>query len=139
MLNSLEVRCPLLDADLVSYMATLPVHLKLRRRKTKYLLKRVIESKLPQGIANRPKHGFGVPVGRWLREELRELFGDAVLAPDAHVRQWLDTDILRKYWDEHADGGRDNTNELWSALVLELWLRDASTSPLCESRAVAAL
>lgn len=123
MLNSLEVRCPLLDTDLVGYMATLPVSLKVRGMTTKVLLKRLMAPKLPKGIAHRPKQGFGVPVGHWLREDLRDLFADAVLSPDARTRAWLDAGTLRAHWTQHLGGARDNTNELWSALMLELWLR----------------
>jgi asparagine synthase (glutamine-hydrolysing) len=123
MLNSLEVRCPLLDTELVDYMATLPVSLKVRGMTTKVLLKRMMAAKLPRGIADRPKHGFGVPVGRWLREDLRDLFADAVLSPDARTREWLDPATLDAHWKQHQDGIRDNTNQLWSVLMLELWAR----------------
>ena len=123
MLNSLEVRCPFLDAELIEYVAALPVGLKVRGMTTKYLLKRLAASKLPPGIVDRPKHGFGVPVGRWLREDLRDLFADALLGPDSRVRQWVDQTVLREHWMQHLSGRRDNTNELWSVLILELWLR----------------
>jgi asparagine synthase (glutamine-hydrolysing) len=108
-------------------MAALPARLKLRGTTTKYLLKRLIERKLPRGIAHRAKHGFGVPVGRWLREDLRDLFADTVLAEGARIREWVNQDILRAYWNQHSSGVHDNTNELWSALILELWLRGLSS------------
>jgi asparagine synthase (glutamine-hydrolysing) len=123
MLNSLEVRCPFLDADLVEYMAGLPVQFKVSGMTTKPLLKRLMAPKLPPGIAGRAKHGFGVPVGSWLRTDLRDLFADALLAPDALSRAWVDPKVLQSRWEQHLAGSRDNTSELWSALVLELWLR----------------
>ncbi len=123
MLNSLEVRSPLLDAELVGYMAMLPANLKVRGLKTKVLLKRLMAAKLPAGITHRPKHGFGVPAGRWLREDLRDLFADALLSPDSRTRGWVDQGVLRSHWQQHLEGTRDNTNQLWSILVLELWLR----------------
>lgn len=123
MYHSLEVRCPLLDQELVAFAATLPLNLKLRGLTTKYLLKKLVAHRLPPEIVKRQKHGFGVPVGRWLREDLRELFQDSVLAADSRACLHVSREIVARVWAEHLAGTLDNTNPLWNVLVLELWLR----------------
>lgn len=80
MLHALEVRAPLLDPDVVALARTLPTHLKLRGRTTKYLLRRWAADKLPKAIVARPKKGFGVPMAAWLRGPLRRWMTD-LLAP----------------------------------------------------------
>ena len=78
---SLEARSPFLDYRLVEWAATLPEHLKLRGRTSKYLLKRAMADRLPPRVVQRRKAGFGVPVAEWLRGELRPMLEDLLLSP----------------------------------------------------------
>ena len=73
MAHSLEARCPLLDQEVVELAAHLPIELKFRRGRLKHLLREVALRHVPASLVNRKKQGFGVPVGSWFREELREL------------------------------------------------------------------
>jgi asparagine synthase (glutamine-hydrolysing) len=117
---SLEVRCPLLDHRVVEYTASLPAHLKLRGGRTKLIFKDAIRGLLPDEIVNRPKMGFAVPIGSWLRSELQDLVADYVL--DTGKRHSLfDVKTVQKLHREHQSGLRDRTTELWGILIFNAW------------------
>jgi asparagine synthase (glutamine-hydrolysing) len=120
MANSLEVRCPLLDHRLVEYAASLPSHLKLRGSRTKLIFKEAIRDLLPDEIIARKKMGFAVPVGSWLRKDLRALVAEYVLGT-AKRHDLFDGAILKKWHGEHQSGRRDRTTELWGVLVFNMW------------------
>lgn len=123
MAHSLEVRSPLLDHHVVEFAASLPPGLKLRGLTQKYLLKRVMKGILPDRILRRRKMGFGVPIDRWFRHELREMAYDLLLDGRARQRGYFRPEIVRRYLDEHAEGRAHHHARLWSLLVLELWHR----------------
>jgi asparagine synthase (glutamine-hydrolysing) len=118
---SLEVRAPLLDTAFAEYAASLPVADKLRGRGGKVLLKQLARHYLPAHIVDRPKKGFGMPVARWLRGELRGLAHDALLdaGRSARVRRAPVERMLR----EHDAGTVDHRQRLWNLLAFELWRR----------------
>ncbi len=121
MLNSLEVRAPLLDPAVVALAHALPTRLKLRGRETKWILRRLAESQLPAEIVQRPKRGFAVPIGQWLRGPLRGFLTDA-LAP-ARVAQlpYLNGSGVQRLVKEHLDGRADHRKPLWALLCLTSW------------------
>ena len=125
MANSLEVRCPFLDHELVEFAARLPLHLKIRGRDRKYLVKRAFAGVIPHENMYRRKQGFGIPVGQWARGELRPLVEETLLATDARSRDLFQPDRLRTLVREHTEGRVDRTQQVWSLLMLELWLREA--------------
>ena len=119
---SLEVRAPFLDHELVEFMMNLPSSLKLRRLTTKYLLKKAIKKFLPKEITQRDKKGFGVPIAKWVKGPLRELFGD-LLAYDRIRREgFLNPDYVTALFQDHLSNKRDNRKQLWTLLVWELWV-----------------
>jgi asparagine synthase (glutamine-hydrolysing) len=120
MANSLEVRCPLLDHLLVEHVATLPAHLKLRGTRTKVILKEAVRRLLPPGIIHRKKMGFAIPIGSWLRRELRPLVEEYVLGSTAR-HGLFDGGATTRLWREHQSGLRDRTPELWVILMFNLW------------------
>src|SRR6185369_6842174 len=81
MAHSIEARPPLLDHKLVEFAATVPAHMRLRNGTTKYLLKEAMRGVLPDGIIDRPKQGFAVPVAQWFRGELSGFVRDLLLSP----------------------------------------------------------
>ena len=83
MANSLEVRCPFLDQELLAFSATITSNMKLRGLTTKYILKEAMRGLVPDKIRGRKKHGFGVPVGRWFRTDLKGHVRDMLLSPQA--------------------------------------------------------
>jgi asparagine synthase (glutamine-hydrolysing) len=127
MANSLEVRAPFLDLDLVEFLGRVPARLKLHRFDTKHLLKRAMADLLPPGIAGRAKKGFGIPVGKWFRNELREQLHDE-LAP-ARLRQQgiFDPAMVERLISEHVTGRRDHRKPLWTLFVFQLWHRRWAT------------
>ena len=125
MAHSLELRSPFLDHEVVELGLALPDRLKARGREGKVALRRAFAAELPPEVAERGKTGFGVPLGRWFREDLRELARD-VLSTD---RGWFRRDNVIGLLDEHESGRRDHGHRLWCLLMLELWVREHVEAP----------
>jgi asparagine synthase (glutamine-hydrolysing) len=121
MASSLEVRTPFLDYRLMEFAASLPVEMKIRNGTSKYLLKKYLQGKIPDHVIQRPKMGFGVPVGVWFRKELRGFLEDILLSPSALTRGYFKNSGLEKLIQSHSSGLYDQSNKLYSLLVLELW------------------
>jgi len=136
MANSLEARSPFLDHRVVELCAALPSSYKLHGRTSKWLLRRLMQDRLPPEILTRPKMGFGVPVGEWLRGELRPLLQDTVLSSVALNRGYFHHQAVQSLVDDHLSRRVDHTAHLWALLMLELWFREfigGSTSSLTEA------
>jgi asparagine synthase (glutamine-hydrolysing) len=125
MLCSLEARVPYLDHQFVEYALGIPAVSKQRllNGTNKLLMREAASSMMPQAVAARPKQGFKPPIDAWLRGRLRSLAHDALLAPDAHVRNRVDVQGVRRLLTEH-DAGRANGHRIWALLVHELWSRE---------------
>jgi asparagine synthase (glutamine-hydrolysing) len=126
MAHSLELRSPFLDHEVVALGLALPDSLKTRGREGKVALRRAFAAELPPEVLQRGKTGFGVPLGRWFRSDLRELAHD-VLAND---RGWFRQDALRRLLGEHESGRADHGHRLWCLLMLELWVREHVEAPV---------
>jgi len=123
MAHSLEVRSPLLDHNFVELAARLPLDAKVVGRSGKRLLKKAVEPWLPSGLLDRPKQGFTMPVGGWLRDELRGLPRTLLLDDVAGRRGLFEPSTVGRLIDEHQRGNADHTNKLWALIQLELWFR----------------
>jgi asparagine synthase (glutamine-hydrolysing) len=123
MANSLEARSPFLDHRLMEFAASLPPELKLKGLQSKYLLKQAFSSVLAPEILDRRKMGFGVPLDRWLRNELRELTYDILLENRAIQRGLFRKDAVQLLIDEHMAKQADHSYRIWTLLFLELWYR----------------
>ncbi|HVM69432.1 MAG TPA: asparagine synthase (glutamine-hydrolyzing) [Gaiellaceae bacterium] len=123
MAASLELRAPLLDHEVVELGLSLPDRLKASRTRGKLALRRAFAAELPPQVLDAPKRGFGVPIARWLREDLRELARDALLDDAARARGWFRPGAVERLLREHADGVVDHGARLWALLMLELWQR----------------
>jgi asparagine synthase (glutamine-hydrolysing) len=121
MAHSIESRVPLLDNEVVAFASALPAALKIKDGRRKHILKEVAARLLPRDIVDRPKHGFGVPLGLWFRGNLRELFADTLLSPRALQRGYFQAPFIRRIVDEHVAGKRDHTLRLWQLVVFERW------------------
>jgi asparagine synthase (glutamine-hydrolysing) len=108
MMNSLESRAIFLDNDLVDFCRRLPLKFKIRGGERKYLLRRVAETLLPRSIVERPKKGFGIPTGQWLKSVPAE--------PPLKDLPGVSTDWARRAWQEHRSGQADHRLFLWSWL-----------------------
>ena len=121
MAASLELRAPLLDPGLVSFITSLPSEYKLNGWETKRVFRRAVAPHLPDAVLARPKKGFGIPVARWLNTHLRELAGD-LLSPDRlRVQGIFDPAGVHGLLVDHWAGRRDNRKGLWTLLMFQLW------------------
>lgn len=123
MAHSLECRQPFLDYRLVEFAASLPARLKHRGARGKRILQSAFNRMLPRQIWHRRKMGFGVPLGSWFKNELKDLTTNRLLGADARCHAMFRPDSLRNILDQHMDGRVNHTYRLWNLLVLESWLR----------------
>jgi asparagine synthase (glutamine-hydrolysing) len=126
MAHSLELRSPFLDHEVVALGLALPDSLKTRGREGKVALRRAFAADLPAEVAGRGKSGFGVPLGRWFRSDLRDVSRD-LLSGD---RGWFRPGTVRRLLDEHESGRADHGHRLWCLLMLELWVREHVEAPV---------
>ena len=126
MAASLEVRCPLLDHRLIEFVWRLPLDAKVRDSQGKWILRQILRRYLPESVFERPKHGFNVPVGEWLRGPLREWAEDLLFGSDTGLNGVLDTERVRRCWDEHMETRRDHGRQLWAILMTLGWLESVS-------------
>jgi asparagine synthase (glutamine-hydrolysing) len=120
---SLEVRPPLLDRRVVELAAALPMDLKLRGFTTKWILKEAMRGLLPPGIADRKKKGFGVPLGRWFRGELRGLLQETCGAEALREAGLFRPEAIARLIAEHEQGRQDHRKKLYTLLAYQLWAR----------------
>jgi asparagine synthase (glutamine-hydrolysing) len=130
MAHSLEVREPLMDHPLVEWLATLPSSLKLRGQEGKYLLKKAMEPHLPHEILYRPKMGFAVPLARWFRGPLRARVRRSLLGERLLGTELFNARYLRTIVEQHESGARDYSAAIWTLLMFDAFLGQASTSRL---------
>ncbi|HSI97718.1 MAG TPA: asparagine synthase C-terminal domain-containing protein [Gaiellaceae bacterium] len=123
MAHSLELRSPFLDHEVLELGVALPDSLKVRGRTGKVALRRAFAGELPPQVAGRGKTGFGVPLGRWFRDDLRDLARDLLLEDRARGRGWFRPETIRRLLDEHGSGRADHGHRLWCLVMLELWQR----------------
>lgn len=120
---ALEARAPLLDVSVFEYGWSLPLHMKIRNGKGKWVLREMLARYMPRSLFERPKQGFGMPVGEWLRTDLRDWAED--LLDEGALRQegYLDADAVRTVWAEHLTGRANHAPRLWCVLMFQAWKR----------------
>jgi asparagine synthase (glutamine-hydrolysing) len=123
MAHSLEVRPPFLDHRILEFAATLPEHLKIKGRTQKYLLRRLMENRIPKRVVRRSKEGFDIPAHRWLRCELRPLMMDT-LSPEAMRQAGLfPPEAIEQLISNHMERKVNAGYHLWGLMTLFLWLK----------------
>ena len=130
MATSLEVRVPILDHELVQWLARIPSSLKLRGREGKYIFKKALEPQLPREILYRPKMGFAVPLKAWFRGPLSERVRRIVTSGSLVETGLFDVPYLRALVDQHQSGVSDHSSALWSLMMFESFLRKVHGQPL---------
>ncbi len=130
MLNSLEVRVPYLDRRIVELSMTVPGSWKMRGTRRKRLLKDAVSDVLPASVRRRGKAGFEVPVGEWLKADLREMFRDVVRSAGSLP---LDSAVVERLANEHEQGRADHAKILWAVFALKWWERRAGAPPVVRS------
>jgi asparagine synthase (glutamine-hydrolysing) len=121
MANSLEVRVPILDHIFMEFVATIPSDLKLKGKTGKYIFKKALRDLVPEEILERKKWGFGVPIGSWFRNEIKEFTEEILFSSKSRQRGYFDVDYIQKMWKEHQRGIKNYTHHLWILLMFEMW------------------
>jgi asparagine synthase (glutamine-hydrolysing) len=117
------VRVPFLDPDLVRLANALPVDFKIRGRETKWILKRALESRLPPSVLARAKAGFGAPLRRWLRRDLRELVDDTLSEKTLRNRGLFDPPSVTRLVADDRSGRIDGAYTVFGLMCVEIWCR----------------
>jgi asparagine synthase (glutamine-hydrolysing) len=121
---SLETRVPMLDHRVAEVAWRLPLSMKIRKGRGKWILRKVLNRYLPAPVIERPKAGFTVPLGEWLRGPLRD-WAEALLSEQRLLSEgYLNAAIVRDIWQEHISEKRDWSSKLWHILMFQAWLED---------------
>jgi asparagine synthase (glutamine-hydrolysing) len=125
MATSLEARVPLLDHVFLEWVTSLAPRWKMRNGVQKYILRKLAERVgVPGNVLNRPKQGFALPLGTWMRNELKELVLSTLLDSRTQQRGYFNPRGVQQMLDEHFRGRRDHSARLWRLLIFELWHRN---------------
>ena len=119
---SLETRVPFLDHRVVELAWRLPLHMKVRGNTGKWALRQVLYKYVPKELIERPKAGFAIPIGQWLRGPLREWAENLLSVQRLQTEGFLRPEPIRQAWAEHLCGKRDHTAKLWAVLMFQAWL-----------------
>jgi asparagine synthase (glutamine-hydrolysing) len=121
---SLEGRVPFLDHRIIEFAWAMPLDFKLRNGQTKWILRELLYRYVPRELIERPKMGFGIPIGDWLRGPLRE-WAETLLSEDRLIREgYFHPNIIRTKWAEHLSGNKNLQSQLWTVLMFQSWLED---------------
>jgi len=123
MANSLEVRVPLLNREVVDFANELPFDLKLHHLTGKYLLKRAMQRRLPKNILQRPKKGFNMPVAHWLTGSLRVMLLDMLSEASLRQQGIFNQGYIQALLDDHFTHRKDNRKPLWTLLMFQMWYK----------------
>ena len=126
---SLETRVPFLDHRVAELAARIPMGMKIRGGRGKLILRKLLAQEAPAEMFERPKIGFGIPVGTWLRGPLRDWAED--LLDERRIRNggFFDPAIVRRRWTDHLQGRREGTSPIWSVLMFQAWLGGLESVP----------
>ena len=135
---ALETRVPFLDHRVAELAARIPLGLKIRGGRGKHIARKLLDGLVPRELIDRPKAGFGVPVGEWIKGPLRSWAEDLLDPSVLRSEGWWDADIVRSRWQDHLSGQRDSAPALWAMLMFQSWLaaerQDGSAGELQGSR-----
>jgi asparagine synthase (glutamine-hydrolysing) len=122
MMNSLEVRVPLLDHKFAELTFQIPSQLKFKGNEQKYIFKQAMSANLPESIINHPKQGFNIPLSLWFKDDLEQYIKDVLLSSEPLIASYLDTKYIRKVVNNNMSEKNDFSTRIWSLLFFEEWL-----------------
>jgi asparagine synthase (glutamine-hydrolysing) len=133
MQHSLETRVPFLDHEVLELAFSCPPSIRFKNKTLKYVTKRILRDKLPPEVLNHKKHGFGVPLGIWFRNELKDYMSEQI---DANKDDpYIDWSRVRTIFSLHQHGGRDFSRLLYSSLMYRLWFDETAAMAEDQSHA----
>ena len=132
MAHGLEVRSPFLDTALMSFAGRIPDRYRAPGGRLKWVLRAAFKDLLPDPILKRGKMGFGIPLGRWLREGWRPAVEQGLLGTDSPLWNWLEPDPIRRLAQDHLSGQSDHGHRLWALLTLDRWMRQSAVTQRAE-------
>jgi asparagine synthase (glutamine-hydrolysing) len=119
------VRVPILDHLFLEWVTGLPPEWKMRGKKQKYILTKLAERVgVPKEVLNRPKQGFTLPLGHWMRNELKDLIMSVLMDSSTRQRGYFNAQGVQRLLDEHFQARRDHSARIWRFLMFELWQRN---------------
>ena len=121
MSTSLETRVPFLDKHVVELAWSLPTSMKIRNGQGKWILKEILKKYVPKKYTERPKMGFGIPLGNWLRDELKDWGEDLISKKTLDTDGYFNSELVIKLWNEHQSKKRDWQSILWPILIFQSW------------------
>ena len=126
MATSLETRVPFLDKSLTKFAWSMPINMKIRKSNvkstSKWVLREILYKYIPRKLIDRPKKGFTMPLGPWMRNPLKPWLMDMLNYRRIKNEGFLDPDIVKNLVQEHIDGRKDNSSKLWNILMWQTWL-----------------
>lgn len=125
---ALETRVPMLDPSVFAFAWSLPMALKIEGGSGKRVLRELLYRHVPQALIDRPKQGFAVPIGAWLRGTLRDWAEDLLDESRIRADGWLQPAPIRAAWQEHLSGRRNHDTRLWTVLMFQVWLREQAAA-----------
>jgi asparagine synthase (glutamine-hydrolysing) len=122
MFNSLELRTPFLDKDLIEFSSSLPYDFIMHGGENKYITKKIAEKHFSKELIYREKQGFGIPIGQWMRAEWKNQFEEVVFEKQEIVP--LNYTYIEKIWKEHLMNQKDHSHRLWIIYVFHKWIKN---------------
>ena len=122
---SLEARVPLIDHRVFEFAWRLPFEMKVRDGQSKWILRQLVDRMIPSELMARPKAGFGIPIGDWLRGPLKDWAGDLLEEGKIRREGYFDVNKVSRKWNEHLDGSGSWQYDIWDILMFQAWLDKA--------------
>jgi len=126
MASSLETRVPFLDHRVVEFAWRLPLDMKIRGQTGKWVLRQILCRHVPKELIERPKAGFAIPIGKWLRGPLRDWADDLLNPARLESEGYLRPEPITRVWKEHLSLHFDHTPKIWGVLMFQAWLQEQS-------------
>ena len=122
MYNSLEVRCPFLDREVINISHKIPTKMKIRNNSGKIILREILKEFIPDNLTDRSKKGFAIPLGKWLKKPLRGWAEDLLTDTKLKEQDFINHKIVKNLWNNHINNNIDNSSKLWPILMFQNWI-----------------
>ena len=128
MSNGLETRVPFLDKRVIDFSFQIPLSMKIKNQNygNKWILRKILSDYVPEQLTNKPKSGFEVPIGMWLRGPLKIWAENLIKKERIEASGFFNYEIIKKFWDEHQTGRYDWTPRLWGVIIFQSWFEKNS-------------